>query len=216
MKFVRWISRVTPFSKTVALLLYFIVAAVFFSVGQRHGEKTRQHEVSKLLVETREELRYCTNDLAKLIRSYETGPSSTLGVHSPFFAGKSVSVREWKYKTDTIRQYTIELKDQSPPVKVQIWDFDGVKHYAVFDDKGKATNLPIVGYEAWGKYTDAAVDRLWWRFPGELATVKLIRSGHSIYVQVIGVKPKNSSDSEKAALIKALRPLEKIVDTFTF
>ncbi len=217
MKLARWVYRVTPFSKAFALLLYFIVAAVFFSAGQRYEQKALQGQFSKLISTTREELYYCTNDLGKLLTSYQTTHTDKLGVTSPLFTGKSVTAREWKFKNDTIRQYTIDLKDQSPPATVQIWDFDNTKQYAIFDDKGKATNLPILGYESWGKYTDASVDKLWWRFPGELATVKLLSPGHSIYVQVIGVKPKTApTDKEKNDMIKALKPLEKIVDTFTF
>ncbi len=98
------------------------------------------------LQRTNTQLALCFNNQASLISvSTSSYPNSEFKLTSQLFDGQNITVKDWNYKGDDIKEYSVTILEKSLtyPIYVQMWNFYNVKpeNWAYFDDYKQAVNI---------------------------------------------------------------------------
>lgn len=203
------------------ITLFIILPVLGFYLGTQSQKKSTllgQNDLSSV----KEELNFCIQNKGKVAKFYKLAyPNQDLSVSSSLFEGRQLNVKEWLYKGDIIKEYSIEVprkNTNSSPIEIKIWDFRNVafQHQASFDNIGNAVLLSRVNETQDLKY--AAPTKITWnRSYGELSSRNDTTSIHTIYIQIIGDQVTGLPNKDwQYYVISSTKELEPIADKINF
>lgn len=190
------LNKINLDKKTIAIICLsaFLVSVLIFAVILFFQNKSLKQKYDSRLNKSDRELNLCVNDKAELKNSYTISyPNSDFKITSSLFDGKEITVKDWFYKGDGIKEYTITFNKEGVdyPITIEYWDYVNVKynHLAYFDENGNSTNFALPNSNARIFTTtgnDLKTVYSWQEEWGELWLSKSITSIHSVLVRVIG------------------------------
>lgn len=205
----------------LVITLFIVLPVIGYYLGTQSQNKLplqRQDELSSI----KEELNLCIQNKGKVAKSYKLSyPIQGLSVNSSLFEGKELNIREWSYKGNTIKEYSIEIlrsDSQTNPIEIKIWDFLNVvyPYQATFDNAGNAVSVSNFDNAQSLKYM-GSTKVTWSRFYGELSSRKDTTSIHTIYVQIIGDQVTGLPNKDWQYYVNSsTKELEPIADKINF
>ena len=201
------------------ITLLIILPLLSFYLGTLYQNKLPINGQDELSI-AKEELNLCIQNKGNVVKSYKLSyPIQDLSINSSLFEGKELDVREWSYKGNTIKEYSIELPRQNTnSIEIKMWDFLNIStpHEATFDSLGNAISVSSFDSAQSFKYT-APTKITWNRSYGELSSRKNITSIHTIYIQIIGDRGTGFPIKDwQYYVISSTEELEPIADKINF
>lgn len=155
MKLPQSLTKITTYSKFIALFLFILLPFAGFYVGTQYQLKkdtqvftTQLTTLQKENNQTEEDLMLAIEDRGKLLANKKASYSlSEFGISSPLFTNKEISINTYRYKKQTINEKTIIISQEKDPqttLTATVWEFASLKSTGADNDKPQVI---FTGYE---------------------------------------------------------------------